>query len=160
MNRGKFVTFMLVPDMVKLMSEQLKGFTRTIRWPIPTCTILTKEDQHQHYIGIIHVNLSHLMRLWHFSSSVNFKRVGLDIWLSGRTLRLIPYFVCANSEDPQLVRLCGCAGSPEPLLVAYVISTIISWTGSYNVFKHQLETRRWNLWNPTLKRNSNYGWSS
>ena len=29
-----------------------------------------------------------------------------------------------------LVRLRGCAGSPEPSLVAYVISTIISWAGS------------------------------
>ena len=32
-----------------------------------------------------------------------------------------------------LVRLRGCAGSPEPSLVAYVISTIISWAGSYAV---------------------------
>ena len=30
-----------------------------------------------------------------------------------------------------LARLRGCAGSPEPSLVAYVISTIISWTGSF-----------------------------
>ena len=29
-----------------------------------------------------------------------------------------------------LARLCGCAGSPEPLLVAYTISTKISWAGS------------------------------
>ena len=42
------------------------------------------------------------MRLWHFPSSVNafFMRshpVGLDVWVS-RTLRLLPYFMCANSE--------------------------------------------------------------
>ena len=30
-----------------------------------------------------------------------------------------------------LARLRGCAGSPELSLVAYVISTIISWAGSY-----------------------------
>ena len=30
-----------------------------------------------------------------------------------------------------LARLRGCAGSPELSLVAYVISTIISWVGSY-----------------------------
>ena len=30
-----------------------------------------------------------------------------------------------------LARLRGCAGSPEPSLVAYVISTIISWAGSF-----------------------------
>ena len=29
-----------------------------------------------------------------------------------------------------LARLCGCADSPEPSLVAYVINTIISWAGS------------------------------
>ena len=31
------------------------------------------------------------------------------------------------------MRLRGYAGSPEPSLVAYVISTIISWAGSYTV---------------------------
>ena len=33
-----------------------------------------------------------------------------------------------------LVRLRRCAGLPEPLLVAYVISTIISWAGSIMTF--------------------------
>ena len=33
-----------------------------------------------------------------------------------------------------LARLSGCAGSPEPLLVAYVISTLVSGTGSNDVF--------------------------
>ena len=33
-----------------------------------------------------------------------------------------------------LARLCGCAGSPEPLLVAYVISTIISFSVSKRLF--------------------------
>ena len=33
-----------------------------------------------------------------------------------------------------LVRLPGCAGSPEPSLVVYVISTIISWAGSFMIF--------------------------
>ena len=32
-----------------------------------------------------------------------------------------------------LARLCGCVGSPEPSLVAYAISTIISWAGSLTV---------------------------
>ena len=30
-----------------------------------------------------------------------------------------------------LARLSGCAGSPEPLLFAYMISTIFSWAGSF-----------------------------
>ena len=39
---------------------------------------------------------------------------------------------CASA----LARLRGCAGSPVPSLVAYVISTIISWAGSNNsIFK-------------------------
>ena len=49
--------------------------------------------------------LSHLMRLWHFSSSVNsfFKRACAAIqwlWMSDvwSDLRLLPYFMCANSE--------------------------------------------------------------
>ena len=49
--------------------------------------------------------MSHVMRLWYFSSSVNsfFKRACAAIqWarclIFGRTLRLLPYFMCAKSE--------------------------------------------------------------
>ena len=48
---------------------------------------------------------------------------GATCLIFGRTLRLLPYFMCANSE-----------GSPEPPLVVCVISTIISWTGSICLF--------------------------
>ena len=52
---------------------------------------------------------------------------GARCLMFGRTLRLLPYFVCANSEGSgETVR----AVSPESSLVAYVISTIISWAGS------------------------------
>ena len=37
---------------------------------------------------------------------------------------------CVRTEKA-MARLRGCAGSPEPSLVAYVISTIISRAGSY-----------------------------
>ena len=37
------------------------------------------------------------------------------------------YIVC---EQRRLWQDCGCAGSPEPLLVAYVISTLFTWAGS------------------------------
>ena len=57
--------------------------------------------------------------------------VGLDVWIFGQTLRLLPYFMCANSEG-------GCADSPEPSLVAYVISTIISWAGSNDVVYYDM----------------------
>ena len=62
--------------------------------------------------------------------------------LFGRTLCLIPCFVSAGSECSGetarmrmlawafVSRLRGCACSPEPSLVGYVISAIISWAGS------------------------------
>ena len=54
--------------------------------------------------------------------------VGLDVWF------LVGPFIyfhtsCVRTAKA-LVRLGGCAGSPEPSLVAYVISTIMSWAGS------------------------------
>ena len=54
--------------------------------------------------------------------------VGLDVWF------LVRPFVCFHTSCVRtvkaLARLCKCAGSPEPSLVAYMISTIISWAGS------------------------------
>ena len=53
----------------------------------------------------VNSQMNNLMRLWHFSSSVNafFKRTRAAIqWarrlIFGRTLRLLPHFMCANSE--------------------------------------------------------------
>ena len=55
--------------------------------------------------------------------------MGLDVWF------LVGPFVYFHTSCMQtakaLARLRGCAGSPEPSLVAYAISTIISWAGSY-----------------------------
>ena len=62
--------------------------------------------------------------------------VGLDLWfLVGPFL----YFhsSCVRTAKA-LVRLRGYAGSPEPSLVAYVISTKISWTGSNVILKTAL----------------------
>ena len=50
--------------------------------------------------------------------------VALDVWF---LVRLSSTSILHVYEQR---RLCGCAGSPEPLLFAYVISTIISWAGS------------------------------
>ena len=56
-------------------------------------------------------------------------RVRARCLIFGRTLRLLPYFMCANSQGSgktaQMRRL------PEPWLVASVISTIISWAGLF-----------------------------
>ena len=58
--------------------------------------------------------------------------VGLDVWF------LVGPFVCFHTSCVRtakaLARLRGCAGSPEPLLVAYVINTIISRAGSNGHF--------------------------
>ena len=60
--------------------------------------------------------------------------VGLDVWcLVG------PFIYFHNScvrTTKALARLRGCAGSPEPSLVAYVINTIIAWAAQkYHVDK-------------------------
>ena len=68
--------------------------------------------------------------------------VGLDVWF------LVRPFVCFHTlcvrTAKAVARLRGCAGSPESSLVAYVISTIISWAGSnnYNVFLLALNIKR------------------
>ena len=57
--------------------------------------------------------------------------VALDIWW------LVGHFVYFHTScvwtGKALARLHRCAGSPEPLLVAYVISAIISWAGSNSI---------------------------
>ena len=88
------------------------------------------------------VPLSHAMRLWYISSSVDsyFKRAcvavqwGLDVRL---LVGLFVYFhtSCVRTAKA-LVKLRVCAGSTEPSLVAYVISTIISWAGSFNLIAY------------------------
>ena len=67
--------------------------------------------------------------------------VGLDVWY------LIGPFVYFHTSYMRtakaLVRLRGCAGSPSPSLVAYVISIIISWAVS-NEPRHE-KTCLWGL---------------
>ena len=55
--------------------------------------------------------------------------VGIDVWF---LVRPFVYFqtTCVRTAKA-LARLRGCTGSPEPWLVDYVISIIISWAGSY-----------------------------
>ena len=60
---------------------------------------------------------------------------GLDVW------SLVSPFVYFHTSCVQtakaLARLHGCAGLPEPSLVAYMISTIMSWAGP-NYDRHEL----------------------
>ena len=86
----------------------------------------------------LQTQMSQLMKLWYFPSSVNsfFKRACTaiqwgqisDFWSDLSSTSIL--HVC---EERRLWRLRGCAGSHEPSLVAYVISTIISWAGSIYV---------------------------
>ena len=56
-----------------------------------------------------------------------------DVWFFVRSFVYF-YSSCVRSAKA-LARLRGCAGSPEPSLVAYAMSTVISWAGSYIVTK-------------------------
>ena len=70
--------------------------------------------------------------------------VGLDVWF------FVGPFVNVLTSCMQtakaLARLRGCAGSPEPSLVAYVISTIISWASSIIIWtmKYSSDTKKSN----------------
>ena len=79
--------------------------------------------------------LSHVMRLWYFLSSVNtfiFQTRSHSHPMEPDVRFLVgPFFYFRTScvrTAKGLTRLRKCAGSPEPLLVAFVIS--ISWAGS------------------------------
>ena len=105
---------------------------------------ISKQKQNSNMSKIVFANasdwvnrqLSQLMRFWYFSSSVKLilqtrmrsHPVGLDVWFLVRPFVFF-HTSCVRTAKA-LVRLCGCAGSPEPLLVTYVISIIISWAGS------------------------------
>ena len=55
---------------------------------------------------------------------------GLDAWFLVRHFVYFHTSCVRTAKAPAKLR--GCAGSPEPSPVAYVISTIISWAGSIN----------------------------
>ena len=86
---------------------------------------MLKRNEPCHEIMVLFV-LHKLILQMHLWSSSGARRL-----IFGQTLRLLPYITCANSKGSGET-VCGCAGSPEPSLVAYVISTctIISWAGS------------------------------
>ena len=70
--------------------------------------------------------------------------VGLDVWF------LVGPFVYSHTLCVQtakaVARLHGCAGSPEPSLVACMISTIISCAGSFGIshkVHHMTKPTKW-----------------
>ena len=56
-----------------------------------------------------------------------------DFWSDSSSTSIL----CVRTAKA-LVRLRGCAGSPEPSLVAYVISAITSWAGSFIILNSWL----------------------
>ena len=79
--------------------------------------------------------------------------VGLDVWF------LVGPFVyfhtsCVRTAKA-LARLPGCAGSPEPSLVAYVISTIISWACSIIAHEQRIMSYYYS-WTDYSKKSFNF----
>ena len=88
-------------------------------------TICMTENRNKPYHEIM---VLYRLRKLILQTRVRSHPVRLDVWfLVGPSVYF--YTSCARTAKA-LARLRWCAGSPEPLLVAYVISTIISWAGS------------------------------
>ena len=81
------------------------------------------------------LKLSHVMRLWYFSSSVNsvIKRACAAIQSDVLVGTFVYFHTSCMWTAKALASLRGCAGSPESSLFAYVISTITSWAVSNSV---------------------------
>ena len=67
--------------------------------------------------------------------------MGLDVWFLVRPF-IFFHTLCVRTAKA-LARLCRCAGPHESLLVAYVISTIISWAASNEDFHVCTEIWTW-----------------
>ena len=63
--------------------------------------------------------------------------VGLDVWFF--VWPFVYFYTSCVQTAKALARLLGCAGSPEPSLDIYVLSTIISWAGSNYLFTYRPE---------------------
>ena len=99
------------------LQEQPEQSVEQIRWVF--------DDNLSHHIRL----LDSVLRKLILQTRMRSHPVELDVWF------LVGHFVyfhtsCVRTAKA-LARLCWCAGSPEPSLVAYVISTIISWAGSF-----------------------------
>ena len=64
---------------------------------------------------------------------------GIWIWLS--VWRFLLTHCLYERAAKVLARLRGCAGSPEPLLLAYAISTKFAWRGPFEVIEHKLHEK-------------------
>ena len=87
--------------------------------------IVLFEPAHENMVLFVLRNLK-------FQTRMRGHPMGLHVWFF---VGPIVYFhtLCVRTAKA-LMRLRGCAGSPQPSLVAYVINIIISWTGSFILF--------------------------
>ena len=67
--------------------------------------------------------------------------VGLDVWFLVRPF--IYFHTSCVRPAKAMAKLHKCAGSSEPSMVTYVISTIISWAGSSYICKNSLLHKEW-----------------
>ena len=106
------------PIEVHILSKLLRHQTQTLRTIIET----------SHEIMVLFV-----LRKFILQTRMRSHPVGLDVWFS---VGFFAYFhtSCVRTANA-LAGLRGCAGLSEPSLVycVCVISTIISWAGSYHV---------------------------
>ena len=106
----------------------------------PLCIVLVifcgDEEQMNQLIMVLFVHHKLILQT-HMRSNT----MGLDVWFF---VGPFVYFhtSCVRTAKA-LVRQHGCAGSPEPLVVAYMISTIISWAGSNDLCIYIIQLKGW-----------------
>ena len=103
--------------------SQKDHYPRQNHWVPP---LLRIEPSHEIMILFVHRTLI-------LQTRMSSHPVGIDAWFF---VGPFVYFhtSCVRTAKA-LARLRRCAGSPEPSLIAYVISTIISWAGSVYIFR-------------------------
>ena len=113
---------------MSLMSLRLHSISK-ILWAIDGILWSTNEPAHD-------IMALFVLRKLILQTRMRSHPVGLGAWF---LVGSFVYFhtLCMRSAKA-LARLRECAGSPEPSLVAYVISTIISWAGSKYLTTRQI----------------------
>ena len=99
-----------------------------------SCQNICKKWAHNIYAPSHEIMVLFILRKLILQTCMRSHPVGARCLIFGCTFRLLPYFMCANSEGSGETVSTGVRRvSTEPSLVAYVISTIISWAGSNGV---------------------------
>ena len=104
-----------------------------VEWAIKPQSELVQEQEDSHFYSIFEpaheIMVLFALRKLVFQTCMRSHPVVLDVWF------LVEPFIHFRAlcvwTAKALARLSGRSGSPEPLLVANVISTIISWAGSF-----------------------------